>query len=104
MSKTVRAIGLIVLEAKENCDLSKESYIVLGAVIAALVSILTTLLSPRLANWKDKKEFKRKHNYEQLKELYLSLYGIVTQSEYVRYFFKKYRGFENELKVVPFLK
>ncbi len=73
----------------------REVLIVIGGVIAAVVSFLTAVINPRLANWKDKKEFKRKHNYEQLKELYLELYSIVVQSEYLRYFIKNYSSKED---------
>ncbi|WP_299739134.1 hypothetical protein [uncultured Rossellomorea sp.] len=81
----------------------KEFYIILGTIIAGIVSLVVTFVTPVLSNRKDKKEFKRKHNYEQLKELYLHIYGIAIQSEYIRYFKRKYHGIDFNLREFPFL-
>ncbi|MCY8470106.1 hypothetical protein MOD15_14015 [Bacillus haynesii] len=35
----------------------------------------------------DKKKFKREREFDQLKNLYFKLYGMIAQSEYLRYFF-----------------
>lgn len=50
----------------------------------------------------DKKKFKREHGYKQLTELYLELYGIIVQSEYLRYFYGKADGKEISIYEVPF--
>lgn len=82
----------------------KEVYIIFGGLIAALASIFTTWLNPKLANIKDKKELKRKHNFDQLKELYLEIYGIIVQSEYLRYFIRNYSSQEDlSIHEYPFL-
>ncbi|WP_282937570.1 hypothetical protein [Paenibacillus sp. RC67] len=38
--------------------------------------------------FKDYQKFKREYSYSQFKELYVHLYGIIVQSEYLRYFFQ----------------
>jgi hypothetical protein len=47
----------------------------------------------------DKKKFKREYYFIQLKELYLYLYGIVVQSEYIRFF----DNLDEDFKDIPFL-
>jgi len=60
------------------------------ALITAVVTLIGNALFHTLKNrfdwFKDTKEFKRKYYYEQLKELYIPLYSIVVQSEYLRRF------------------
>lgn len=48
--------------------------------------------------FEEKTIFKRKYSYEQLQNLYLELYSIVAQSEYLRYF----HNFDSEFKDLPF--
>ncbi|WP_316570678.1 hypothetical protein [Neobacillus sp. YIM B06451] len=76
---------------------------IISVTITAIVAVITLFLSPVLANLKDKKEFKRKHNYEQLKELYFEVYGIVIQSEYFRYYFRTFKDFNIGIIEAPFL-
>lgn len=60
----------------------------------ALFTIAITLLSNSLFHYvktkfdlfSENKRFKRDHYFSQLKELYLELYGVVSQSEFIRYF------------------
>ena len=76
-------------------------YIVIGAIIAAVFSVLTTFLNSWIAKSKSKNEFKREHSFKQLKSLYLSLYGIVAQSEFIRYRYKFDEQYS--LMEIPFL-
>ncbi|WP_102262856.1 hypothetical protein [Mesobacillus jeotgali] len=83
--------------------MSKETQLILVAIIGGMFTLSVAFLTPVLANRKDKKEFKRKHNYEQLKELYLHIYSIAVQSEYIRYFKKKYHTLDFNIWDYPFL-
>ncbi|WP_273851809.1 hypothetical protein [Guptibacillus spartinae] len=76
---------------------------ILTAVITTAFNVIFHFLKSRLDWFVDKKKFKREHNYNQLKELYLYLYAIVVQSEYVRYFLKKYNNINSTQKGAPFL-
>ncbi|MCM3789442.1 hypothetical protein M3221_13635 [Domibacillus indicus] len=77
------------------------------AVITVAATFLTNLIFHYLKNkldlFEDKRKFKREHSYNQLKELYLELYGIVSQSEYVRYFEKRHSGQETPFEEYPFI-
>jgi hypothetical protein len=76
-------------------------YILIGAIIGAVFSVLTTFLNSLISKNKSRNEFKRDHSYSQLKNLYLSLYGIVAQSEFLRYRYKFSEQFS--LIDIPFL-
>lgn len=67
------------------------------------INILFHLLKNEFDWFEDKKRFKREHAYKQLTELYLELYGIVTQSEYIRNFIKLSKEDELTIYEVPFL-
>ncbi|WP_042142803.1 hypothetical protein [Paucisalibacillus sp. EB02] len=60
------------------------------ALITIAITFLANLIFHYLKNYFDwfseTKIFKRDHYYSQLKELYLELYGVVSQSEFIRYF------------------
>ncbi|MDT0161870.1 hypothetical protein [Bacillus sp. AG4(2022)] len=81
----------------------KEYFMMLAAVITGFAAIIVAIYNAFITNKKAKRDFKREHNYDQLKELYLFLYGIVTQSEYVRYFFKHHRNIDLSYREYPFL-
>lgn len=68
-----------------------------------LINILFHLLKNEFDWFADKKRFKREHAYKQLTELYLELYGIVAQSEYIRNFIKLSKEDELTIYDVPFL-
>jgi hypothetical protein len=76
---------------------------VITAVITVIFNGLFHYLKNELDWFVDRKKFIREHNYNQLTELYLELYGIVVQSEYVRHYFKKYLTIDFPLKEYPFL-
>lgn len=67
------------------------------------INILFHLLKNEFDWFADKKRFKREHAYKQLTELYLELYGIVAQSEYIRKFIKLSKESEFTIYEVPFL-
>ncbi|GEK30314.1 hypothetical protein KZO01_06230 [Kurthia zopfii] len=77
------------------------------AVITAITTLFANILFHLLKNefdwFTDKKRFKREHAYKQLTELYLELYGIVAQSEYIRKFIKLSKESEFTIYEVPFL-
>ena len=62
----------------------------------ALLSISMTLVANLIFHYlknkfdwfNETKKFKREYYYSQLNELYLELYGVVAQSEFIRYFFE----------------
>jgi len=56
-------------------------------------------LKNKLEWFTDTKKFKREHNYLQLKNLYLNLYAIICQSEYLRFFL----DIKESRKQIPFI-
>lgn len=50
-----------------------------------------------------KVEFDFNYCYEQYSKLYANLYAIVSQSEYLRYFFSEYKGLELDMHDTPFI-
>jgi hypothetical protein len=76
---------------------------VISAAITLVFNWIFNYLQNEM-NWNiDRKKFKREHSYNQLKELYLELYPIVVQSEYVRHYFKKYLTIDFPIREYPFL-
>lgn len=75
----------------------------LEIVLPALIGGMTSVLIIFLNNIREQRNFKRDHNYNQLTELYLELYAVIIQSEYLRYFSKKYRNMEFVFWKIPFL-
>lgn len=71
------------------------------AGITLLLNIIFHSLKNRLDWFVDKKKFERDHSYKQLRELYLSLYGIIAQSEFLRYRYKFNEQFS--ILELPFL-
>ncbi|NFH74198.1 hypothetical protein FDA25_16850 [Clostridium botulinum] len=72
-----------------------------NSLIIALIPVAITMMSNVITNiiydsFKRKSESKRKYTLEQLKELYLPLYSIISQSEYLRYFFEMSGTFEEK--------
>lgn len=69
--------------------LSFEQMIFLALITAVVTAILNTVFHTlkNKFDWsKETKEFKRNYYFEQLKELYIPLYAIVAQSEFLRRF------------------
>ena len=58
------------------------------AIITALVTLILNSIFHTLKNkfdwFQDTKKFKREYYYKQLEELYIPLYAVVAQSEYLR--------------------
>ncbi|MGG3283601.1 hypothetical protein [Paenibacillus solani] len=73
------------------------------AITTATLTFVATLLSSKFKNWFDwldsTNKFIRDHSYIQLRELYLELYAIVAQSEYLRHYSKVQKGYDE----VPFI-
>lgn len=71
-----------------------------NGLIIAIVPVITTIIVNTIYDiFRRKSESKKKYSMEQLKELYLPLYAIISQSEYFRYFYEVRNNFEE----VPFL-
>lgn len=71
----------------------------LTAAITLIFNIVFSVIKVRLGLFEERSKLKREHNYQQLTRLYLGLYAIVAQSEYIRYFFNVTGDFNN----LPFL-
>lgn len=77
-----------------------------NAVLIAFFTMIFTFLSSLVLQWlKNKfdwfdnsKKFLRDHSYSQLKELYLELYSVIVQSEFLREFQAK-----SPFQQVPFI-
>lgn len=77
-----------------------------NAVLIAFFTMVFTFFSNLILQWlknridwfDDNKKFLRDHSYNQLKELYLELYGVVVQSEFLRKFQAK-----SAFQQVPFI-
>jgi hypothetical protein len=69
--------------------------LILLAFLTALATGIFNIIFHSLKNnfdWsKETKDFKRKYYYDQLKELYIPLYAIVAQSEFLR----RFMGFDD---------
>lgn len=76
---------------------------IITAIITLVFNIGFHSLKNKLDWFVDTKKFKREHNFNQLKELYLLLYGIIVQSEYIRFFSRKYRNSDYDIQDIPFL-
>lgn len=59
-----------------------------ATIITFLANIFFHILKNKLNWFENTKKFIRDYSYCQLKELYLELYSIIVQSEYLRYFFE----------------
>lgn len=76
-------------------------------LIVAAATAVTTLIVNIIFHWfknkfnwfDENKRFKREYSYKQLENLYLYLYAIICQSEYLRYF----HDLEEDFNKVPFL-
>lgn len=82
--------------------LSFEEMLQIAVISAILTSLLTFIgfwVKSKMDLGIDNRKFERESAFEKLKELYLGLYAIVAQSEYVRYFY----GIEVGRERVPFL-
>lgn len=49
------------------------------------------------------RSFKYQYHYNQFRELYTNLYCIIAQSEYLRYFFNRYKNSELGFDDIPFI-
>lgn len=58
---------------------------VIAAFIAAIVAIIVALINSSKSNKKSLTEFRREYYFSQLQKLYLPVYAIIAQSEYLRY-------------------
>ncbi|MGQ5113165.1 hypothetical protein ACSOV8_16610 [Bacillus halotolerans] len=76
------------------------------AIMTIILTFITNIVFKLIQNSTDflvdKKKFRREHNFAQLKNLYLDLYGVVSQSEYLRYYSKRYRNIGYEFRAYPF--
>lgn len=68
-------------------------------VITQLANLIFIFIKDRFNLLSENRMFNREFNYIQLKELYLNLYSIISQSEYLRYF----HDIKGEFKDIPFL-
>lgn len=75
-------------------------------IITALITLAFNVIFHVLKNnfdwFVDKKKFKREHAYKQLTNLYLELYGVIAQSEYIRYFLEKQTNTKISIYEYPF--
>lgn len=79
----------------------------MNPIINTSITVILTLtfnflfeIIKRKFSWFDEsKKFKRDYYYSQLEEVYLQLYAIIVQSEYLRYFHK----IEEDIDKVPFI-
>ncbi|MCU5682776.1 hypothetical protein OCF64_12995 [Bacillus wiedmannii] len=75
------------------------------AFFTIILTFITNMIFKYLQNKFDfmveTKKFKRDYNFEQLKELYLELYAIIAQSEFLRYFHELQS--QRTMKDIPFL-
>lgn len=60
---------------------------ILTLVLTLAINSIFHYLKSKLDWFVDTKKFKREHSYSQLKNLYLGLYAIICQSEYLRFFY-----------------
>lgn len=74
---------------------------ILTAIITLLFNICFHFFKNKLDWFQDKKKFERDFSYKQLSELYLALYGVIAQSEFIRYFYKLDE--KNSILELPFL-
>lgn len=73
---------------------------VITAVITAILNIVFHTLKNKFDWSKETKEFKRNYYFDQLKELYVPLYAIVAQSEFLR----RFMGFDDKpFEEYPFI-
>lgn len=69
------------------------------AIIPVILTVITNIITNVIYDsQKRKSESRKKYALDQLKELYLPLYSIISQSEYIRYFFEMKNPFEE----IPF--
>lgn len=87
-------------ELKELIKATIEQITFWDKFIITLVPVVFTIVFSFVNDmFKSKQEFLKKYKIEQLKELYLPLYSIVAQSEYL----KKVLGFKDDFEKVPFV-
>lgn len=55
-----------------------------------------------MANFSTDISFRNEYSYKQYAQLYSKLYAIVTQSEYIRFFFSKYKENNLSFEEIPF--
>lgn len=75
------------------------------AFFTIILTFITNMIFKYLQNKFDfmveTKKFKRDYNFEQLKGLYLELYAIIAQSEFLRYFHELQS--QGKMKDIPFI-
>lgn len=70
-----------------------------NALIIAIVPVILTIIINTLYDiLRRKSESRKQYNLEQLTKLYLPLYSMISQSEYIRYFYEMKQPFEE----IPF--
>lgn len=89
---------------KESGTMDADVVIWIPFITAAITLLFNSIfhgLKNRLDWFQDKKKFERDHSYNQLRELYFPLYGIIAQSEFLRYIYK----FDEQFSILelPFL-
>lgn len=78
-----------------------------NAVLIAFFTMIFTFVANLILQWlknlfdwfDNSKKFLRDHSYNQLKELYLELYAVVVQSEFLR----RFNNVKDSFKNVPFI-
>ncbi|MED4822249.1 hypothetical protein P9654_20890 [Bacillus atrophaeus] len=68
-------------------------------IVTFFSNLLFNYIKSKFEWFTDKKKFKREREFDQLKHLYFKLYGMVAQSEYLRYFFSSE---QKEYSIVDF--
>lgn len=76
-------------ELKEIIKITLEEVSLRNSIILAIIPVIATAITAFAVNviydvFKRKNEFKKKYNVEELKGLYIPLYCMISQSEYIR--------------------
>lgn len=90
-------------EMKELIKTTIQETKFLNTLIVAVVPVILTMITTVITNvvydaFKRKSESKKQYAMEQLKELYLLLYSIISQSEFMKYFYE----IPGNLEEIPF--
>jgi len=72
---------------------------ILTILLTLIFNSIFHFLKNKLDWFEDNKKFKREHSYQQLKNLYIELYAIICQSEYLRFFY----DIKGSHKEIPFI-
>jgi hypothetical protein len=95
-------------EMKELIKTTIEEVNFWNSIILAIIPVVATTITTILVNiiydvLKRKKEFLQKFKIEELKELYLPLYCMISQSEYIRNTINKLKDTDSSIESAPFI-